>query len=96
MVRNREVRKSVETPLNRLPNLASPLLQFNLSDELRRLREEDSWQRETGRSSKTLAKYSDFRIVLVLMKANTQMKEHHADARISIHSLQGSAPHPSA
>jgi hypothetical protein len=23
------------------------------------------------------------------MKANTQMKEHHADARISIHSLQG-------
>jgi len=27
--------------------------------------------------------------VLVLMKANTQMKEHHADARISIHTLQG-------
>jgi quercetin dioxygenase-like cupin family protein len=23
------------------------------------------------------------------MKGNTQMKEHHADARISIHSLQG-------
>lgn len=42
-----------------------------------------------GRSSKTLAKYPDFRIVLVLMKANTQMNEHHADARISIHSLQG-------
>lgn len=92
MARNREMRKSVETskPLNRLPYLASPLLRFNLSDELLHLREEDSWQRETGRSSKTLAKYSDFRIVLVLMKANTQMKEHHADARISIHSLQGS------
>lgn len=91
MAKNREVRKTVETskPLNRLPYLASPLLQFNLSDELLHLREEDSWQRETGRSSKTLAKYPDFRIVLVLMKANTQMKEHHADARISIHSLQG-------
>jgi len=75
--------------LNRLPHLANPLLRFNLSDELRQLRSEDSWQRETGRSSKTLAKYPDFRIVLVLMKANTQMKEHHADARISIHSLQG-------
>ena len=74
--------------LNRLPHLANPLLRFNLSDELRQLRSEDSWQRETGRSSKTLAKYPDFRIVLVLMKANTQMKEHHADARISIHSLQ--------
>lgn len=75
--------------LNRLPHLANPLLRFNLSEELRQLRSEDSWQRETGRSSKTLAKYPDFRIVLVLMKANTQMKEHHADARISIHSLQG-------
>ena len=75
--------------LNRLPHLANPLLRFNLSEELRQLRNEDSWQRETGRSSKTLAKYPDFRIVLVLMKASTQMKEHHADARISIHSLQG-------
>ncbi len=75
--------------LSRLPHLANPLLRFNLSEELRQLRNEDSWQRETGRSSKTLAKYQDFRIVLVLMKANTQMKEHHADARISIHSLQG-------
>ncbi len=75
--------------LNRLPHLANPFLRFNLSEELRQLRSEDSWQRETGRSSKTLAKYPDFRIVLVLMKANTQMKEHHADARISIHSLQG-------
>jgi len=75
--------------LNRLPYLAGALLRFNLLDELRQLRQEDSWHRETGRSSKTLAKYPDFRIVLVLMKANTQMKEHHADGRISIHALQG-------
>jgi quercetin dioxygenase-like cupin family protein len=91
MARSREARKSVEVSkaLNRLPYLASPLLRFNLSDELLHLREEESWKRETGRSSKTLAKYPDFRIVLVLMKGNTQMNEHHADARISIHSLQG-------
>jgi quercetin dioxygenase-like cupin family protein len=91
MARNLAVPKPSEgsKPLNRLPHLANPLLRFNLPDELRLLRNEDSWQRETGRSSKTLAKYPDFRIVLVLMKANTQMKEHHADARISIHSLQG-------
>ena len=75
--------------LNRLPHLSAPLLRFNLRDEFRKLREEDSWQRETGRSSKTLAKYPDFRIVLVLMKVNTQMKEHHADGRISIHSIEG-------
>jgi len=75
--------------LNRLPHLAESLLHFNLSDELRRLREENSWTRESGRSSKTLAKYPDFRIVLVLMKPGSEMKEHHADARISIQTIQG-------
>jgi quercetin dioxygenase-like cupin family protein len=75
--------------LTRLPDLARPLLRFSLSDQIQQLRDTDSWQRETGRSSKTLAKYPDFHIVLVLMKANTQMSQHHVDARISIHSLQG-------
>jgi quercetin dioxygenase-like cupin family protein len=75
--------------LNRLPHLADRLLHFKLSDQLRRLRQEDSWTRGSGRSSKTLAKYSDFRIVLVLMKAGSQMKEHHADARISIQTVHG-------
>jgi quercetin dioxygenase-like cupin family protein len=75
--------------LTRLPYLARPLLRFSLSDEVQQLRNTDSWQRGTGRSSKTLAKYPDFHIVLVLMKANTQMSQHHVDARISIHSLQG-------
>ena len=75
--------------LNRLPQLAEPLLQFDLREEVEQLRLEDSWQRETGRSSKTLAKYPDFRIILVLMKANTRMNEHRAEGRISIHHLLG-------
>ena len=75
--------------LNRLPYLAEPLLRFDLQQEMRALRREDSWDRETGRSSKTLAKYPDFRIVLVLMKAATHMEEHRAEARISIHVLVG-------
>ena len=75
--------------LNRLPYLAEPLLRFDLQQELRELRREDSWGRETGRSSKTLAKYPDFRIVLVLMKASTHMNEHKAEARISIQALVG-------
>ena len=69
--------------------MAEPLLQFDLREELEQLRREDSWQRETGRSSKTLAKYPDFRIILVLMKAKTQMNEHRAEGRISIHHLLG-------
>jgi quercetin dioxygenase-like cupin family protein len=77
------------TALTRLPWLADPQLKFDLSQELQQLRLKDSWARETGRSSKTLAKHPDFRIVLVLMKANTQMKQHRAEGRISIHHLLG-------
>jgi quercetin dioxygenase-like cupin family protein len=75
--------------LNRLPGLAEPLLQIDLERELQQLRQEDSWQRETGRSSKTLAKYPDLRIVLILMKAGTQMRQHRAEGRISIQQLKG-------
>lgn len=72
-----------------MPALASTLLHFNLPGEMLQLRSQDSWQRGTGRSSKTLAKYPDFHVVLVLMKAKTRMNEHHVDARISIHALEG-------
>jgi quercetin dioxygenase-like cupin family protein len=75
--------------LNRLPGLAEPLLQIDLDQELQQLRLEDSWQRETGRSSKTLAKYPDFRIVLILMKSGTRMRQHKAEGRISIQQLKG-------
>ena len=75
--------------LNRLPKLAESLLRFDFHQELEELRREDSWERETGRSSKTLAKYPDFRIVLVLMKSGTHMNDHKADARISIQALRG-------
>jgi quercetin dioxygenase-like cupin family protein len=75
--------------LNRLPGLAEPLLQIDLERELQQLRREDSWQRETGRSSKTLAKYPDFRIVLILMKSGTRMRQHRAEGRVSVQQLEG-------
>ncbi len=91
MATNTSARNPGETSkaLERLPQLAEPLLQFNLQEELQQLRERHSWQRETGRSSRTLAKYSDFRIMLILMKAKTQMNEHRAEGRVSIHPLLG-------
>ena len=75
--------------LNRLPRLADPLLNIDLERELAQLRREDSWQRKSGRSSKTLAKYPDFRIVLILMKEGSQMHQHRAEGRISIQALKG-------
>jgi hypothetical protein len=63
--------------LNRLPGLAEPLLQIDLDRELQQPRREDSWQRETGRSSKTL------------MKGGSRMRQHRAEGRISIQQLKG-------
>ena len=55
--------------------LSGPLLQFDLAAELDQLHRDESWQHPTGRSSKTLVKYPDLRIVLIAMKANTRMHE---------------------
>jgi hypothetical protein len=75
--------------LNRLPELAISVSQFDLRQEIQLLRKEESWRRGIGRSSRTLVKQQDFRIVLVLMKANTRLTEHRANARISIQTIQG-------
>lgn len=81
--------KDENTSLTRLPELAQPLLQFDLAAEIEHLQKEDSWQRGTGRSSRTLVKQPDFRVVLVAMKEATEIKEHRADGRISIHTIAG-------
>jgi quercetin dioxygenase-like cupin family protein len=69
--------------------LSGPVLQFDLASELDQLHRDESWLQTTGRSSKTLVKYPDLRIVLIAMKANTRMHGHTAAGRISVHSLSG-------
>ncbi|HKV24738.1 MAG TPA: cupin domain-containing protein [Candidatus Acidoferrum sp.] len=69
--------------------LDKPRLQFDLRSELAQLHEDESWNHPAGRSSKTLVKHQDMRIVLIAMKANTRMHEHTASARISVHTLSG-------
>lgn len=69
--------------------LSTPLLQFDIGEESAQQRQEDSWLRGTGRSSKTLVKHPDLRIVLISMKANTRMHEHKATARISLQTIAG-------
>jgi hypothetical protein len=78
-----------EDVLNRLTGLRGPLLQIDLEAELSQLRQEDSLQRETGRSSITIAKYPDLRVVLILMKGGSRMRQHRAEGRISIQQLKG-------
>src|ERR1035441_5438075 len=76
-------------PLTRTPELDQPLLQSNLSAEIENLRLADSWQRGTGRSSKTLLNSPACGILLIAMKQNTETKEHRVDGRITIHTLVG-------
>lgn len=72
-----------------LPPLAATQLEFNLPKEIELLHREAAWQGEAGRSSKTLVKHPDLRIVLIAMKAHKFMKEHHAAGRISVQTLTG-------
>ena len=69
--------------------LSGSVLQFDLARELDQLHRDESWLHPTGRSSKTLVKFPDLRIVLIAMKANTRMHEHTGAGRISVHTLNG-------
>jgi len=91
MTRQKSVfqRSESSKDLQRLPQLASSLVQISIQEEVKQLHQQESWLRGTGRSSRTLVKYPDLRVVLVAMKANTRMKEHQTDARIAILTVAG-------
>jgi quercetin dioxygenase-like cupin family protein len=66
---------------------AGVFLEFDLNAQIEQLKHQPAWQ--NGRNAKTIVKYPDFRIGLMLMKANTRIEEHHADGRISVHTIAG-------
>lgn len=68
--------------------MAAPVLTFNLADETARLHEEHAWQ-HGERNAKTLVKESDFRIVLIALRAGARMERHQTAGRISIQVLTG-------
>jgi quercetin dioxygenase-like cupin family protein len=76
-------------PLSRLPELDRPVLQSNLPAEIENLHHTEAWQREIGRSSKTLMNSPACGILLVAMKQNTETKEHRVDGKITIQTLAG-------
>ena len=80
---------SEDEPLTVLPELDQPLLHSNLATEIKNLRLAESWQRRTGRSSKTLLNSPACGILLIAMKQNTETKEHRVDGKAIIHTLVG-------
>jgi quercetin dioxygenase-like cupin family protein len=80
---------SHQANLTRLPQLTNEVIRRNIGSELQKLKKAPSWQRESGRSSETLVKYGEFRIVLVRMKPGSYMSHHRAEGPISIQAIQG-------
>ncbi|MGH9574825.1 MAG: cupin domain-containing protein [Candidatus Acidiferrales bacterium] len=68
-------------------SLESSILSFDLNAETERLRREEAWQ--AGRNSKTLVKYPDFRVVLVVLKTGARMPDHKAAGSISVQTITG-------
>ena len=67
--------------------LAVPMLTLDLTREIEQLRSEGRWQ--SGHTAKTLAKYPDLRVVLIVIKAGGRMDKHRSEGRISLHTLDG-------
>ena len=75
--------------LTRLPQLGNTVIRANIQQEIQKLKNAPAWRQAVGRSTETLVKYEDFRIVLVVMKAESLMNDHHADGSISVHGIEG-------
>jgi quercetin dioxygenase-like cupin family protein len=68
-------------------NLSASLLTLDLNREIEQLRSEGRWQ--SGHTAKTLAKYPDFRVVLIVMKTGGRLEKHRTEGRISVQTLDG-------
>jgi quercetin dioxygenase-like cupin family protein len=64
-----------------------PWLAFGLDAEIERLQEEPYWQ--SGRNSKTIVHYPDFRMVVTAIQANTTIHEHRTAGRLAVQILRG-------
>jgi len=67
--------------------LTAPLLMFNLDCEIQQLRSEGRWQ--SGHTAKTLVKYQDLRVVLIVIKRGGRLEKHRTEGRISAQTVDG-------
>lgn len=67
--------------------MAGPYLEFDLAREIEQLACEP--QQTGGQNAKTLVKYEDFRIVLMVLNAHARVPDHQAEGRISVQTLRG-------
>jgi quercetin dioxygenase-like cupin family protein len=68
--------------------LGAPVLRWEFAKEIAELWREERW-RPNGHSGKTLVKYPNVRVVLIVMMRGGRLENHEAVARVSIQTLQG-------
>lgn len=78
---------SPSTALRTPGPIESPMLNFDLDVEIEKLRAENSWH--GGRNSKTLVKYANFRVLLIVLQRAARMEEHKTEGRISVQTVAG-------
>lgn len=61
---------------------------LDLSSEVKAMQAAKPWPQ--GRSSKTLVKTDDIRVVLIALEAGATLPEHHADGGLTVQVLRGS------
>jgi quercetin dioxygenase-like cupin family protein len=69
------------------PSLRGPTLTVNWQSELERLHRENTG--ESGRLAKTIVKYPNFSVVLMVMKSKAKFPEHKSAGTISVQVLKG-------
>ena len=68
--------------------LGAPILRWELAKEIAELWREEHW-RVRGHSGKTLAKYQNLRVVLIVMARGARLENHKAAARVSMQAIEG-------
>lgn len=70
--------------------MIEPLMHFSLTEETAALRAEESY-RMRDRNSRTLAKETDFRVLLSVLRAGAALDEQDGESRASVHVIEGAA-----
>jgi quercetin dioxygenase-like cupin family protein len=68
--------------------LVGPRLLFDLRNEVAQLHAEPNWHTQ-GHNARTLIKQSDFRLVLISLRAGKQVQEHATDEPLALQPLRG-------
>ena len=73
--------------MSHVESTVGAFIEFDLATQISKLRLEEAYQH--GRTSRTLVKHPDFRVVLTALKAGVRIQQHKAAGRISVMTVAG-------